>query len=423
LTAKIYDSKLRNIPKMKAAKIKTKTLLVLAAAFLSLLILQYSCSKKTPGRQGSNGDVDGAVIVKNPKEPMYPGLKIKFEEDFTIGAEEGDENYMFGNQVYVNTDDEGNFYITDSDRNTVRKFDPSGSYLLSIGSPGQGPGEFQSISDVKFDSEGQIYLYDVNNRRISFFSKEGSYKKSITALSYFERVIVNSKGYFIGTSADNVKLGQGKKWDYFYGLFDDKFNLISEFLRVNQEVEGKGKNNASPAQIFADALSREAYAPFVNYVLDENDQVYFGYPEDYEIKVYSPEGKLTKIIQRDYKPVEINIAYKDYFVQNLSLQVMAKMPPDEEKKVFELIEYPKYIPAYERFVLMENGWIFVVVDSLEEEAKLIDVFDQDGRFLAQFKTDISTEGLSFNNGKAYAVANINGYKFVKRYNFEIIDYP
>jgi hypothetical protein len=98
---------------------------------------------------------------------------------------------------------------------------------------------------------------------------------------------------------------------------------------------------------------------------------------------------------------------------------MAKMPPNEEKKIFELIKYPKHKPAYEKFTLMENGWIFVVVDSVYERSKLIDIFDKDGRFLAQFETDISTDGLSFNNGKAYAVETINGYKFIKRYNFEI----
>ncbi len=71
---------------------------------------------------------------------------------------------------------------------------------------------------------------------------------------------------------------------------------------------------------------------------------------------------------------------------------------------------------------MENGWIFVVVDSARGESKLVDIFNQEGEYLAQFETDISTDWLSFNNGKAYAVATIDDYKFIKRYNFEILEF-
>ena len=118
--------------------------------------------------------------------------------------------------------------------------------------------------------------------------------------------------------------------------------------------------------------------------------------------------------------MEIGKKHKEYFIQNLSEQFLAKIPAQEEKRVFELIEWPKYKPAYERFTLMENGWIFVVIDSVREGWKLVDIFNEDGEFLAQFETEISTDRLSFDNGKAYAVATIDDYKYIKRYNYEIL---
>ena len=98
------------------------------------------------------------------------------------------------------------------------------------------------------------------------------------------------------------------------------------------------------------------------------------------------------------------------------------MPAGQEREVFELVEYPKYKPAYERFILMENGWVFVVVDSTWPESALVDIFNQGGAYLGQFETDIPTDQLFFNNGKAYAVATIDDYEFVKRYSFEILGY-
>jgi len=367
--------------------------------------------------------VDGVTIVMNPREPLNPELRIIFEEDLTIGVEDGVENYMFGNQVFMNTDDEGNIYVTDWDRKSVRKYDPNGNFLQSIGRPGQGPGEFQDISEVRFDSEGNIYLNDVKSQRISFLSKKGNYLKGVKFPTIFERVVINSRGFFIAMSVDNIELGKGKKWDYFYGLFDENFNLMAEFLRLPQEVNTLSKKSEdSIAQVFADSLSGMAFQPYVNYVLDKNDLIYFGYPENYEIRVYSSEGKLMKIIQRDFEPVEISERHKEYFEQSQSEQFLAKIPANEEKRVFELVKYPKYKPAYERFTLMENGWIFVVVDSVRDGSNLVDVFNKDGEYLAQYETDVSTDWLSFNNGKAYAVATIDDYKFIKRYNFEILGY-
>jgi len=94
----------------------------------------------------------------------------------------------------------------------------------------------------------------------------------------------------------------------------------------------------------------------------------------------------------------------------------------EERKVFELIKYPKYLPAYERFTLMENGWLFVVVDSMRGAAKSIDIFNERGEYLARFETDVPTERLFFNNGKAYSIAYVKDYPYIKRYGFQILGY-
>ena len=64
----------------------------------------------------------------------------------------------------------------------------------------------------------------------------------------------------------------------------------------------------------------------------------------------------------------------------------------------------------------------VIVDTIENEYTLIDIFSKEGRYIAQFKAKIPAENFFFRNGKAYALATENGYKFVKRYNFEIQEY-
>jgi len=71
---------------------------------------------------------------------------------------------------------------------------------------------------------------------------------------------------------------------------------------------------------------------------------------------------------------------------------------------------------------MENGWLALIVDYVEGEYAIFDLFDQEGRYVANFKASVPVEGLFFNNGKAYAVATEEGYKFVKRYRIEVQEY-
>lgn len=80
---------------------------------------------------------------------------------------------------------------------------------------------------------------------------------------------------------------------------------------------------------------------------------------------------------------------------------------------------------------MENGWLAVIVESVEDEYTLFDIFDQKGGYIAQFKTTVlklPVKGIFsdflffFKNEKAYTLAIENDYRFVKRYNFEIQEY-
>jgi len=71
---------------------------------------------------------------------------------------------------------------------------------------------------------------------------------------------------------------------------------------------------------------------------------------------------------------------------------MTRFPEEVMKKIYQLMKYPKYKPAYQRFALMENEWLAVIVDSIKDEYALIDIFDQEGRYIGNFKTTIPVEG-------------------------------
>jgi len=180
----------------------------------------------------------------------------------------------------------------------------------------------------------------------------------------------------------------------------------------------------SRAHYLANIYSSDAYDPELTFLMDDNEFIYLGYPEKYEIKIFSPEGREMKIIQKEYDPIKIGKKHRENFIKYLEDEYFRITPRDQsiKKDIIRLLKYPKYLPAYQTFTMMENGWLFVVVDSGEEDAKLIDVFDQDGKYIAQFTTSVSADRLIFKNGKAYAIATENDYRYVKRYSYEIQEF-
>jgi len=377
-----------------------------------------SCKKPSAKWEAIIKKSDGITVIKNPSFPRLPEMKITFEEELTIGTAEGNENDMFVSQVFINADEEGLIYITDRERRTVKIYDPNGQYLFSIGRPGQGPGEFQDISRVIFDSEGRICLLDSSIQRISFFRRDGTFLNAKRTPLKIDMLRMNPQGFYIGRIPDSIKLKNAKSWDYVYGLFDPQFNLVKEFMRFPQEAwwTTKGK---SLTQVLANYLSSIAFRPRVHFDIDGKGFLYFGYPEEYVIRVYSPDGRLVKLIRREHEPRLIERKDKERFMENQIGELGSKIPAGEVRNIFSHISYPQYKPAYERFAVMENGWIFVVVDSAESNSVLVDIFDQEGQYIAAFETNIPTEELFFKNGKAYAVATIDGYKFIKRYRYTV----
>ena len=372
---------------------------------------------------------DEVVIISNPRTPALK-MRIVFNEELSIGEVEGDENYMFGSNIGFNTDDEGNFYVADYDNTRILKYDPEGKYLLSFGREGQGPGEFQNLTVPRFDKDNNLYIADTTNRRISFFDRDGNYLRQITVKERYIDPFVNSKGFIVTNKWEMNQQGNVQKRIFCYGLFNDKFELLAELFKDEYEFQmPTGTDESSLVNYLAKGWSQEVFRPRVRMLLADDDFIYLGWPEKFEINVYSPEGRLVKKIARDYDPLPVGEKDKEEYFKRLGegLSSSPQFNEDMIEKVFQKMKFPKFKPAYQSFSLMDNGWLAVIVESVEGEYTLFDIFDRDGKYIAHFKTPVFDDGmfsslLFFNNNKAYCVAIEDDYRFAKRYSYKIQEY-
>ena len=71
---------------------------------------------------------------------------------------------------------DGTFFVSDGYVNTrVVKFDKNGKYLMSWGTKGKGPGQFDLPHSIDIDRNRRVYVADRSNSRIQVFDENGKF--------------------------------------------------------------------------------------------------------------------------------------------------------------------------------------------------------------------------------------------------------
>jgi NHL repeat len=88
---------------------------------------------------------------------------------------------MFRQVTDVAWDAEGDTFVSDGYINSrVAKYDKNGNWVKSWGSPGDGPGQFNTPHSIAVDERGEVYVADRGNRRIQVFDGAGKFLRQFT---------------------------------------------------------------------------------------------------------------------------------------------------------------------------------------------------------------------------------------------------
>lgn len=95
----------------------------------------------------------------------------------TLGTrgEPGDDGQHFNRPTQVGFARDGTILVADGYRNTrIARFSPDGRFLGQWGTPGNGPGQFNTPHGIAIDSAGKVYVADRQNDRVQVFAPEGT---------------------------------------------------------------------------------------------------------------------------------------------------------------------------------------------------------------------------------------------------------
>jgi sugar lactone lactonase YvrE len=110
----------------------------------------------------------GRLWVSDAGNGRVQALSYTGEPLLTIG-QPGNAPGDFAMPKGIALDSEGHIYVVDARFENIQVFDQSGQLLLFFGREGSGPGEFWLPSGAFFDANDRLWVCDAYNRRIQAF--------------------------------------------------------------------------------------------------------------------------------------------------------------------------------------------------------------------------------------------------------------
>ena len=96
----------------------------------------------------------------------------------TIGGKSGQGPGQFDLVTDAVQDSAGDYYVAEyGEYDRIQKFSPDGQFILEWGGPGDRPGQFARPQNLAVDEHDQIWVADACNHRIQVFDKRGNLLK------------------------------------------------------------------------------------------------------------------------------------------------------------------------------------------------------------------------------------------------------
>jgi hypothetical protein len=369
---------------------------------------------------------NGIPIAQNSDHPVpLPDdpKDIIFSENFLIGEMEGVPNSIFGAFISFAVDERGCMYVLDWRGKTIGKFDETGKFLLSFGGPGQGPGEFSSPTEIRYLPDGHIVIFEAESQKYSCFTKKGEFARS----GRFQKLMYPP--YFGLTNGNIIAMNVLRDPDqtvFVMGIFDEKAELVKPLHRMERKPDPPwpgGNESDARARRYAQTFSRVAFRRESVLALNDREDLFFAYTDNYEIKIYNADGELKKIVRTElpFLPVanKDRQAFLDYHLPR-DISTWSTMEKSLQNRIKSLIEFPDEKPAFLSLIPMDEGYLMVVRDGYYGRNALIDIFDPSGRFIIEKMVPFPIKNGTCKGNKLYTLhEDEDGNQFVKCYTYKL----
>jgi hypothetical protein len=342
-----------------------------------------------PALAGEEEVVDGVVHIRNTE--ARDGLRtMTLEEIWRAGGDE--EDLIFGVVGQILTDADGNIYVLDRQLSEVQVFSPDGEYLRTLSGEGEGPGEVRRPVDMTFLPDGRLGIVQMMPGKIVKVDLDGTPAGSLSPGGDPEqggfRVLFNVKsrnGQLVacGEKMNPTPQGVMSQTRYLAQLADDGTEQTRHLEKISE------RNMAN----FKWDEEEEYFVNFGRFAIGPDGRVYMA-PErsEYAIHVLNPEGKLERVIEREYKQRKRNQEDKDRVNNTRRMVINGR---EIEKVICQ------HDPVITNLWVDDESrlWVLHSRSTREQPEGILqtyDVFDADGHFI--FEASVACPGDPLDDG-------------------------
>ena len=126
-------------------------------------------------------DSAGVEIVEIPQGAwdLVPIWTLAAQPTVTIGEVEGDAEYLFGSIAAATRFPDGRIGVFDRGSREFRVFSPDGVHLLTVGGPGEGPGEFSDPRGYRRTGPTEFTVFDAGTSRLTTFGIDTGQQRTV----------------------------------------------------------------------------------------------------------------------------------------------------------------------------------------------------------------------------------------------------
>jgi hypothetical protein len=240
-------------------------------------------------------------------------------------------------------------YILDWKMSVVSVFDDRQKLLMTIGRPGQGPGEFEQPRDMDIAPDGALYVLSAMTRRIEVFNPDGKYRDRIS-ISAPKEIFYSNPDMFRLLPNHEILVSYTLSPDFLYF-----YDSTGKFLR------------AAAPRILPIAIPGENLGNTSDLLLKKNGEIVLFNRFSGIFTLLSPDGKIRKEFSAYSKIHEKNVGLV------LKSQIKAKSSSGLTINEFCL---------WSNACVDENDNIFVFSQfDVDDHMQNMFVFSPDGEFL------------------------------------------
>jgi hypothetical protein len=350
------------------------------------------------GWDGSVSDSAGIQIVENFGTPLWrEGEAWEFTEILRIGTVEGEPEYEFGRITGMAVLSDRRVVVADAMAHNLRFFSADGVYQQTVGSQGQGPGEFgDGFLGILQGPGDTMVVRDPTNDQMHTFAPDGSWLGSFPARP--------SEGYLPSGWDDDVATGRLVS-SLVPMLSPDQPSVDTFDIVLARDVHGAVLDTVArvPAtQRYAlqgDVNLRYYYRGAPDYDLC-GDGIVTGRSDEYRLLWYGPDGTVDRIFSLPWEPLPMTDEDRS-IIERCWDEVFRQyqVPLGRAAEIRASLRFEATYPAYRRFICGPAATVLVqhvrpVRDLTANERKELpswpgglpgtlewDVFDSAGRYM------------------------------------------